>query len=247
MFFSYLYQDNPISKHSIVLDLDETLVHSFSEEDSLQYLRDLKIYSTPDLLDVRSRMYVLSTPNPTIGDYIYIWGIKRPFLYEFIKFCFSYFAVVAVWSAGQTQYVHSVINNIFAHTRSPHIVYSMNECEFEGFNYFKPLNKMIENEKNYNLSLQHTFFLDDREHNFIKNPHNGIIIPPYSPKLSIESIRQPDYILPQLQKWFMSPHVLGCTDIRDLDKSEIFTTQYSEFPKAQFNDVISSLNEPIRG
>jgi hypothetical protein len=238
----YYLNTNPISSHSIILDVDESLVHSITGPTALSQLKELQIYTNPQYLDIRKRSYFLNSTQPLIGEYTYLWGIKRPYLDEFLRFCFSYFQVVGIWSAGNYVYVPAIVESLFTDYRAPHIVYWMDHCEFdEDDNYYKPLKKLINNEKSkFKLTLAHTFFLDDRKRNFRKNPRNGIEIPPYKPELTIEGLGVEDNCLFQLMNWFLRPEVISAPDIRELDKKCIFENT-NKLPRI-FNETIKFNN-----
>ena len=85
----------------IVLDLDQTVI---ATQDDIQSLHNLKILSNPQLISLRNRSYYISVEDlekPGIGTKYDFWGVTRPHIHEFLIFCFSYFKIVAIWSAGQ--------------------------------------------------------------------------------------------------------------------------------------------------
>src|SRR5439155_1317619 len=105
----------PRTNKSIVLDIDETLVHTF-EGDCQTKFQQLNLMDDPALIDLRSRLYVLplvdlsKTGNSGVNLY---WGVMRPSLRDFLRFCNKYFQNVCIWSAGHRDYVHGVCNQIF--------------------------------------------------------------------------------------------------------------------------------------
>ena len=206
-----------LTNKCIILDLDETLVHTF---DNFSDLEGLRPFSDPEMLDLRRRMYTFS-----LGSYKQaptMWGVIRPHTDEFLEFCFSYFDKVCVWSAGLPEYVTKIVNILF--DRQPHCVHSRNHCSYavDG-NIIKPITEMSKNmEWQKELRLDNTFFVDDRETAFIKNPYNGIVIPPYEPPASIDGFLSDDPTLPQLMDWFLLPDVIRSKDVRFLEKDYIF-------------------------
>lgn len=216
---------NSRTKHCIVLDLDETLVHTFdriSNEQAEEIRRD------PEYIKVRDRFYLIDISDPFTrkgeGHHLYMWGMLRPHLKEFLNFCFSYFQVVAIWTAGTKPYAKEIVSELSKHTiREPHIVYSKNECvDSSGRCSSKNLAKMI-SECNSSMNLSNTFMIDDIIDNFDHNPNNGVLIPPYrvSPtKVSI--LNDNDDNLMKLMNWFKREDVMNSKDIRELDKSTIF-------------------------
>jgi hypothetical protein len=212
----------------IVLDLDETLVHSFEK---MEELRPLGLFKNPQLLDIRKRAYRIQLGDTLDNNRwkpLDIWGVTRPNLDEFLCFCFKYFRIVAVWSAGQSKYVESICDFIFRDIRPPHIIYSWPDCEKDtpDGHIEKPLQKMIDCEphiKKY-MSLTNTFVIDDRYSTFANcNLGNGVLIPPYSPHPTVEALRQQEPSLLELKRWFTRPEVVMSKDVRKLDKSKIFS------------------------
>ena len=155
-----------------------------------------------------------------------MWGTTRPHVKEFLIFCFSYFKIVAVWSAGQKKYVDAIVDYLFRDIRRPHVVFSYDDCAKTSDNLLtKPLQHMIDTVaglKKY-MSLQNTFALDDRPTTYEDvNPDNGILIPVYKPKNTLEELQQDDDTLIKLMNWFTQPEVIHSSDIRTLDKTHIF-------------------------
>jgi hypothetical protein len=221
-----------LTNKCIVLDLDETLVHSNENMDQLQ---ELGIMTDPNLLDLRRRTYQI-----VMDDVVYkkgegvkttIWGILRPHVKEFLVSCFSYFKVVIVWSAGKRKYVDAIVDFLFKDIKRPHVIYSYDQCERTSTNLLvKPLAKMIENESGLHkyMSLKNTYIIDDRNTVYAgyigDNPDNGIQIPAYKPSFNIHSLRSDDIALKQLMTWFLNPEVMDSTDVRTLNKNEVFKT-----------------------
>lgn len=216
---------NTISNHCIVLDLDETLVHTF---DDIDRIRTLNILNDPDYIRMRKRLYMIDVDDPVTkrgeGRHIHMWGLLRPDTKKFLMFCFSYFKIVAIWTAGRKRYAEKIVQELTKDVKEPHIVYCFDHCLDEtGSCSTKDLRKIIEACPE-SMSLKNTFMIDDRLYNFELNPGNGVLIPPYEPKKSKESLTDDsDPTLKKLQKWFESPEVIESNDIRSLDKSSIFS------------------------
>lgn len=207
---------------SIVLDLDETLVRTMERISSLV---DLGILDKPELMDLRKRIYLVSLDS---GDKsIKMWGIMRPYLREFLVFCFAYFKVVAVWSAGTREYVHEVVRKIFSGVGLPHIIMTRDDVTMSGKETRKPLSRIISSAPVFkkHMSLATTFILEDRFTSYNStDPGNGILIPGYSPPPTVERLRAIDISLKQLMAWLKRKDVMASDDVRKLDKGFIFTT-----------------------
>ncbi len=241
----------PKTNKCIVLDLDETLVHTMR---SMTSLKNLGIFSFERSFntknsDIRSRCYQIDLydvfkPGGT-GRETKVWGVTRPYLREFLIFCFSYFSVVAVWSAGQKKYVHEIVDLIFRDIAMPHIVFTYPDCVpvKNGLqkHLSKPLYKMYKQcdshqpsksissnivfsgcSSNQHMGPTKTYVIDDRFDTFSSNILNGIQIPAYKPAPDLKSISQDDQTLKKLMRWFQQEKVVNSEDIRMLDKGYIF-------------------------
>ena len=108
----------------LVLDIDETLVHTF---DSFSLLKQLRIFSDPANTDLRIRTYTLRLENEQ-NDHFELFGVTRPYVEDFLSFCFKYFQSVIVWSAGQKTYVHDICKFLFRNLRQPDLIWTRNDC-----------------------------------------------------------------------------------------------------------------------
>jgi hypothetical protein len=206
-----------LSPHAIVLDIDETLVHTDTD---INRAIELDIFSDPVL---RSRAYFTDLTDVACskgeGQKSLMWGVTRPRIKEFIDFCFSYFRVVGIWSAGKKDYVTSMVEILFRDSQPPHFVYTYDDLYFtESGDYFKPLDKLFKETTIGNYVLPgNVFMIDDRRDVCSYNIDNAIIVPEYAPE-SLEEIKQTDDTFPVLISWFLDPRVKHCKDIRTLDK-----------------------------
>lgn len=241
-----------LTKHVIVLDLDETLVHSI---DDMEYLHELELLNNPRYLNLRPRLFTLRLDNimskPGSGVVHEMWGTTRPYLKEFLKFCFTYFSQVIVWSAGKPGYVHEVVRKIFKDLRMPDRILTSEDCVYpygkKDEPSYKPLRKIIGapisvNQPLDDRGLQHIFILDDRKTTFsVCNPRNGILIPQYDAE-DPESIMEDDTTFLQLMDWFRQPEVMTSNDVRRLNKRYIFNKpSFSRLPPIRFrNNPFSS-------
>lgn len=227
-----------LTEHSIVLDLDETLVRTLSvnesEEAAYKIADTMGIYTNIKYIDIRMRSFRLILDDPVTpkgaGRSHGCWGITRPHLKEFLTFCFAYFKTVNVWSAGVDDYVRKIAKTIPGVSGKFNVVYTRNDCEVlpENKEFYKPLSKMIKNDPIVG-PLEHLFVLDDREMTFSSNPGNGIVIPIYKPSPTESSLRMDDDHLMRLKYWLLQPEVMNCEDITKLDKRGIFQKSVAEY------------------
>ena len=218
-----------LTNNCVILDLDESLIHS---NEKIDQLKELRLLTDPKLIDLKKRTYQITLDDVSYkkgtGIKTMMWGITRPHVKEFLISCFSYFKVVAVWSAGKRKYVDAVVDYLFRDIKRPHVVYAREQCEATTNGLLiKPLSKMIKNEPGLSkyMSLDNTFIIDDRKSTFESvNPDNGILIPAYNPSFNIKSLRTDDIALKQLMIWLLRPEVMSSDNVRNLDKSTIFQT-----------------------
>jgi TFIIF-interacting CTD phosphatase-like protein len=239
-----------ISKNKvIVLDLDSTLVCT---QKKMSDLYDLGILKDPELLPIRQRTYIIDIENLNSqsnlsrgsGTINSMWGVTRPGLKRFLIFCFSYFRMVVVWSAGRKSYVEAIIDEIFKDIRRPSPVFTYNDLDTLKGKYdpTKRLKKLYTRHPEYAeyLNERNTLIIDDNPLTFVENPDNAVEIPDYSPEPTISSLGQEDHALLQLQYWFLQKTVVNAPDVRLLDKSKIFSTSVSAY-ETQLSGMMSNL------
>jgi hypothetical protein len=221
-----------ITDKCVVLDLDQTLI---ATQDSIDSLSQLDILSAPKLISLRNRVYHITIEDlekPGIGTKYDFWGVTRPHIDEFLIFCFSYFKIVAVWSAGKRPYVEAIVDHIFRDLPQPHIIFTHDDTIISPKGHiFKPLTKLIESNPvlRRNMSLQNTLAVDDNASTFNENYENGILIPAYEPSLNIDALARDDPTLLQLKYWLLQSEVINTRDINGLDKTRIFSTSVDSY------------------
>ncbi|PCJ23329.1 MAG: hypothetical protein COA94_08375 [Rickettsiales bacterium] len=196
---------------SIVLDLDETLLHTIT---NVKSLIKMNILGNPNKLGVRERLYIIN-----MNDGNNMWGIYRPHLREFINFCFDYFKHVCVWSAGSYEYVHKIVHKIFSGINKPHIVYTRNDMKIVAGEMRKPLSHLMVG----CMNSKNTLILEDRYKSFsVTDPNNGLLIPAYLPSSDLLGVMEEDNHLEALILWLSSDKISHCSDIREVDKISLF-------------------------
>jgi hypothetical protein len=232
-----LYKNIPfktISDFAIIWDLDETLIHSYSEQkDIKKFQHNLIDPNSPYKKDI----YTLSltdydNESRGTGDRFPMKGVIRPYAKEILAWCFSYFKVVGVWTAGIHLYGHEVVNILFNEICVPDIIYTREECVTNDvMHHGKPLSKLYKSlEFGKSLNEKNTFIIDDNDRSFNhRNPNNAIEIPAFDPKIKIHNnmlkfvdknnMIYDDDCLIKLKKWFESNKVINSKDIRTLDKN----------------------------
>jgi len=211
---------------NLVLDLDSTAIHTNNINDLFE---NIKIFHR----DVHHRVAKFDIADDTnYGINLELWTIYRPYLYEFLNFCSKYFNNVFIWSAGQHKYVHIIKDLIYDKIdKKPEIIYTYDDCILKGNNINKPLSKLFNDDRITNVNFKNTIVIDDRYDTFSLNPHNGILIPAYEPKDINEIKNDKDVSLLQIMGWLSLPEVKNSTDVRNLDKTNIFNITVEEYIK----------------
>lgn len=207
---------------TVILDIDSTLACTSENDD---FVTQLNITNDPNLIDIRKRIYTLTTDDigeRGRGEYYTMSGIKRPHLDEFIDFCFSYFKIVGVWSAGKRSYVEHIVPELFGN-HEPHIIYTLDDCERNSRGVYKPLEKIVNDERIKRFtSMEKILIIDDNEDTFSMNVDNAIHIPKYEPAFTVNSLRTDDRALLDIMEWLNDIRSINYKDIRNLDKTQIF-------------------------
>lgn len=143
------------NKKIIILDIDHTLVHAQILNNNNYFKGDFRV-----------------------GRYIVC---KRPYVDNFIKWCFENFSGVIVWSAGDKNYVEGIVKHLFRTPYKPMMVLTRINCKTKY--YHKDVAILDDKLKLFsiNLNTSNIFFVDDIPHR-IKNLTQKNIIPikPYN-------------------------------------------------------------------
>lgn len=213
----------------LVLDLDETLVHTF---DDMTLIDKLKLKTNPKIMDIRMRSYIIELIDPVgkkgKGRSVEMWGVFRPHLDTFLEFAFAYFRMVVVWSAGKRRYVDAIVEKVFKYGQRPYVVYSYDECKEFDSCYNKPLQSMIDDHPAIG-PLDKIFVVDDLDNTFARNKSNAIHIPKYNPKVSINNLRSDDNALLKIKYWFLQPEVYEQDSAYDIEKDDIFKNSLDDY------------------
>ena len=139
-------------RNLLILDLDETLIHSTETE--LEYSAAFKV----------DRYYVYPRPN----------------LQPFLKFCFENFKV-AVWTASSEDYAQPIIDRIFPNPQHLAFLWSNDRCTLKfnwqtgEYQFIKDLKKV----KKRGYLLEKILFVDDRPENLVRQYSNLIQVRPF--------------------------------------------------------------------
>lgn len=222
----------------IVWDLDMTLIKTFDPEDMVDQEYNLEHTNMP--IDIRRRLYTIHHPlvdkqlnvvdrgSGRASDMI---GVIRPHARETLKWCFEYFRMVVIWTAGTYTYGEDIVNVLFSDMTTPDALFGQDFCvkqklkKYDRPVFTKPLSKLYKHEfLGQYMNETNTIIVDDKTYSFEScNPKNAIHIPEYYPEANAASMREDERALLQIQKWFMRPTVRNAPDVRTLKKDGIFS------------------------
>ena len=141
-----------MSDKLVILDLDETLV--YASEEYLGYDQDFEA-----------------------GHYLVY---KRPYLKEFLEFCFEKFRV-AVWTSSGEDYAEVVVNSVFGGKDRLEFVWARNRCvqRFDPQLYEQYFIKDLRKVKKRGFSLDHIIMVDDTPKKLTRNYGNLVRVSPF--------------------------------------------------------------------
>jgi TFIIF-interacting CTD phosphatase-like protein len=212
----------------LVTDMDECLIHSFPES----FTRDdyNRVFNVPAALSIRPHIFGVPLTMRD-DDSSMLYGIFRPGLIDFLNYAFKRFDYVVLWSAGMPYYVSQITEYIFSKTdRMPDNVLARTYCDEHPEStedhrlYTKPLKKL----RNINpaISLANTLIIDDNPVSSYYNWANHVLIPKWEPEPTVKACKQAlatDRYLYDFIEWCERPEVKYATDVRKLDKRNIFS------------------------
>ncbi len=185
-------------KLAICLDLDETLVRTFQDE------------RQPDDLthEYRERAYDCDKHN--------MWGLKRPYLNEFLRFCRKNFSPFIIWTAGNKEYADYIVETIFTEGFMPDYVYHYDHCTTYNRTYIKDLNRIY---TEWNLSPSQLLMIDNNADVFTPlDKYNLVNIPDYMPDIYDDDN---DICLKELIEWLKGVK-RSRYDVQNISKRNIF-------------------------
>lgn len=198
-----------------VLDLDNCLLHA---REDVRRDRSRRVMRSDKIEERATTMVVSLSKQPGRTDDLY-YVIKRPYLDLFISYISTHCKYVIVWSAGLKEYVHKIVDLLFRGHKKPNLILARDHLKYEDRamrDYHKPLDVIKAKFPSY-YDPKMMLFLDDKMDNFRSNASNGVTIPAF------ESGHKGDRCLYDMVQWLMSSEVKTATDVRDLDKTRIFT------------------------
>lgn len=185
-------------KKTLVLDLDETLIHSapYPPHKNVEFIKPK--YDEPSIpIDIDSN------DDHTITDSIdELYVYKRPFLDEFLSYATKNFEVF-IYTYGERDYAEPILNMILPDVDEDHRLYRDSCILKKKKVIFKDL-KMLKR-KNEDL-----IFIDDNDEAFKCHPKNTILIPQWNGFPQDRILK--DWLIPILEQ------CKHASDIRDVIK-----------------------------
>jgi len=144
---------------NIVLDLDETLIHTIVCDRKRANLEKAADFNFQLGQDKETTYYVF----------------KRPGINEFLTTVFKDFKRIGIWTAADSMYAKIVIKNILNYQQIMRLdfVFSRNFCDHDRQGFYKPLSKIYAHYPKWHP--EETIMLDNSVPVMRQNPQNGLI------------------------------------------------------------------------
>jgi hypothetical protein len=178
----------PSDRHCAILDLDETLLHSFFPDKVTPEQFQFMLKKCQDQEDAEAKG--LLSPDERrlykvdVGDGTNVVLMLRPHLRKFLRELFHQYDV-AVWSAGGKLYVDAICRVLFPSNGplKPLFQFCWDDVQIDRtstFAYTKPLTTISHRFPTYDLSK--IFLVDNRQENGIYFPNQLVVAPDYLPR-----------------------------------------------------------------
>ena len=180
-----------LTKKTLILDLDETLV----------YVSDVKIENSP-LKQIPFEYYVLDENENNINQMINVenqtieqangYLIVRPGYNKFITEIKKYFDEIFIFTSSQYSYAEEIIK-LIDKNKIISKIYSRKDCSFYNDIFYKDLNKIKKD-------LSRTIIVDNFPEAYLLQHFNGLPIPPFMGEPNDNELLKLIPILEQLSK-----------------------------------------------
>ena len=180
-----------LTKKTLILDLDETLV----------YVSDVKIENSP-LKQIPFEYYVLDENENNINQMINVenqtieqangYLIVRPGYNKFISEIKKYFDEIFIFTSSQYSYAEEIIK-LIDKNKIISKIYSRKDCSFYNDIFYKDLNKIKKD-------LSRTIIVDNFPEAYLLQHFNGLPIPPFMGDPNDNELLKLIPILEQLSK-----------------------------------------------
>jgi len=191
-------------RYTMVLDLDETLLHSFFPDkitvEQRSYLQSLVRSEEAAEADGQLSRLQRTMYEVDVGDGTLVICVLRPHVHSFLSSLFEKYDV-GVWSAGGRTYVESICKVLFPQEFvSYKQIFEMcwEDVQVEpanngGITYTKPLTTITN--RLAQLSLNHLILIDNRPENACYFPNQLVHVPDYYPDPFVSLEDHDSYLL----------------------------------------------------
>lgn len=158
----------------IILDLDETLIHSVKMDEYV----NMPLHIRDNILCIERKLMTIPEYSETYLLFL------RPHLQDFFEWIFNYASSVSVWSAGDYHYVNAIVDLIFSDEQKNRLrfVWSRRHISPTFGQYLKPLGRVF---RRYgDMNVHNTLLIDDKymHHSKINDPMTMMPIHPFIPE-----------------------------------------------------------------
>ena len=215
-----------MSNSNCVLDLDDTLIHSFFlSQQQLDEIITKEEYSY--LKDRMKILHIVDINDDDVagkGNISIVMVVLRPYMKEFLEFIFSYFDEISIWSAGHKRYVRAIESIIFPTDNKLYSTKNVKVLSRKDCNEITKIS-VLKDLASKGYDLNRTLLIDDNQTTSVNNKDNAIHLPAYDLKLKKEHIIYDDKSLLKIIDWIKENNVNQCSDFRKLNKKNIFSKQ----------------------
>lgn len=151
------------SKKILILDVDQTLIQS-------EYIKG----TAKEKVEQKFKKELERFENFKVCDNEYLTFV-RPYIRDFIKFCFEHFNVI-IWSSATPDYLQEILEYLVYPIGYPVQVLSRVDCYVDNFNYVKELTYIT---TTYNVTLDDVVAVDDQVSSYPTKFDNVLKIPAF--------------------------------------------------------------------
>jgi hypothetical protein len=223
----------------LVLDLDETVLHTFSSNPS--QIEKLELQKYPQLRDRLYAKEIRVQDNKNTYSISRFWGVKRPHYDTFMTFAATYFQAIFIWTAGVFPYGREMTNEITRGLNQERIFMTRRDCTVIDGAYVKSARTLA---TKMGVDPSKLLYLDDREESFCETPNQGIQIPRYEPAENPSAILLDDPTLLQLKAWLSTEEALRATSVSQLVKPGLFSYSVDYYKRQRAKEIVARYKVP---
>lgn len=206
----------PSKGRVLVLDIDETLAHSYVNMQMYnEIIQDPKKYNLVRDQIYHSIIYCESGEKIICFEF---WGFFRPYLREMLQKASRHFEAIVIFTAGNRAYANQMTKLLFKGLPLPYAVFASEDLTRTPKGFHKSLTSLIPRLAPLKTDLSKMILVDDRIDNFEEEPANGVLIPPFDVSGPDDPRLREDNALLRLSEWFSSLEFASATDLRKIER-----------------------------